>query len=184
MSVERRPTAFACPRIHAGRVVGRDRDYRRAGRPALARHPSRPRSGPPRRSARTISSKSASRFSTTRVARSSPVRQFDWRLRQRTPLYAGWTIEILPFAENQALKNLYVTGAVMDSRNDPKIKQLRETPVSMYTCPSDMPMELTQPQGGCGTWTSASQTGCSAVWWWPGSIGRTRAAEMAPSRGI
>jgi prepilin-type N-terminal cleavage/methylation domain-containing protein len=81
-----------------------------------------------------------------------------------TELYAGWTVEILPFCENQALKNLYVPGAVMTAttgNNAAQIKQLRETPVAMYTCPSDMPMELTTPQGGCST--------CTGMQWWPGS---------------
>jgi prepilin-type N-terminal cleavage/methylation domain-containing protein len=83
-----------------------------------------------------------------------------------TELYAGWTVEILPYAENQALKNLYVPGAqmVLNVATDPlypRIKQLRETPVPMYTCPSDLPMELTKPQGGCGT--------CTSIDFWPGS---------------
>jgi prepilin-type N-terminal cleavage/methylation domain-containing protein len=78
-----------------------------------------------------------------------------------TPLYAGWTVEILPFAEQTALKALYVSGAVMDNPTDANIKKLRESPVPMYTCPSDLPMELTKPQGGCSN--------CVNVDWWPGS---------------
>jgi prepilin-type N-terminal cleavage/methylation domain-containing protein len=85
------------------------------------------------------------------------------------PLFAGWTVEILPYAENQQLQALYVPGTVMTDTTGPnaaRIKQLRETPVPMYTCPSDMPMELTRPQGGCGDGVSS---GCSGMLWWPGS---------------
>ena len=78
-----------------------------------------------------------------------------------TVLYAGWTVEILPFCENQALRSLYITGAKMDDDKDVRIKQLRETPVPMYTCPSDFPMQFTRPAGGC--------TKCQTMDWWPGS---------------
>jgi hypothetical protein len=67
----------------------------------------------------------------------------------------------MPFSENQVLKNLYRPGIVITS-TDPQIERLRETPVEIYTCPSDLPMELVRPAGGCGN-------ACQNVDWWPGS---------------
>ncbi len=77
-----------------------------------------------------------------------------------TPLYAGWTIEILPFCENQQLKALYRPGIVITS-TDVTTQRLRETPMPMYTCPSDQPMELVTPSGGHPL--------AMTVKWWPGS---------------
>ncbi len=77
---------------------------------------------------------------------------------------SGWTLEIMPFAENQQLKALYqpgvntaLTGTTPEAL---KMKQLRETPVPAYACPSDHPMELTAP---------ASGPAGGAVQFWPGS---------------
>jgi prepilin-type N-terminal cleavage/methylation domain-containing protein len=61
--------------------------------------------------------------------------------------HSGWTIEILPYVENSALKALYRPGLIINSP-DPQVKRLRETPVPMYACPSDHPMELTYPESG------------------------------------
>jgi prepilin-type N-terminal cleavage/methylation domain-containing protein len=74
-------------------------------------------------------------------------------------LYGGWTIEILPFAENQQVKDLYKPGLIINSTTDVNVKRLRETPMPMYTCPTDYPMELTQPEAGAGT----------GIDFWPGS---------------
>jgi prepilin-type N-terminal cleavage/methylation domain-containing protein/prepilin-type processing-associated H-X9-DG protein len=80
--------------------------------------------------------------------------------------YAGWTLEIFPFAENSQLKSLYVPGTVITLTGTTplalQIKSLRETSVPMYTCPSDHLMELTTADGG-----PASQN--AALQWWPGS---------------
>jgi prepilin-type processing-associated H-X9-DG protein len=61
----------------------------------------------------------------------------------------------MPYAEDDALKNLYVTkppGAASSvdvlNNTDPKIKQFRETLIPLYVCPSDHQMELGLPQGG------------------------------------
>jgi prepilin-type N-terminal cleavage/methylation domain-containing protein/prepilin-type processing-associated H-X9-DG protein len=63
-------------------------------------------------------------------------------------LYGGWTIEILPFCENQQLKALYRPNIPITSTTDLQAKQIRETPIAMYACPSDHPMELTYPESG------------------------------------
>jgi prepilin-type N-terminal cleavage/methylation domain-containing protein/prepilin-type processing-associated H-X9-DG protein len=69
--------------------------------------------------------------------------------------YTGWTREIMAYAENSALKELYKTkvGGANTSivANDPGAKAFRESPAEMYTCPSDFPMELAFPQSGPGT---------------------------------
>jgi prepilin-type N-terminal cleavage/methylation domain-containing protein/prepilin-type processing-associated H-X9-DG protein len=69
--------------------------------------------------------------------------------------FTGWTREIMSYAENTALKNLYATTvggrkiAITDA-TDPGAKAFRETPAEMYTCPSDFPMELAFPHSGPG----------------------------------
>jgi prepilin-type N-terminal cleavage/methylation domain-containing protein/prepilin-type processing-associated H-X9-DG protein len=71
------------------------------------------------------------------------------------PPFTGWTREIMSYAENSALKNLYQTTvggtkiAITDP-TDPGAKAFRETPAEMYTCPSDFPMELAFPHSGPG----------------------------------
>ena len=71
-------------------------------------------------------------------------------------LGSGWTLEIMPYAENAQLKELYKPNLNIES-SDPDIKRLRETPVSMYACPSDYPMQLAVPSAN---WTNQ---------YWPGS---------------
>jgi prepilin-type N-terminal cleavage/methylation domain-containing protein len=71
-------------------------------------------------------------------------------------LGSGWTLEVMPYAENTQLKDLYKPNLNIEA-NDPAIKQLRETPVPMYSCPTDYPMQLTVPSA---TWTNQ---------YWPGS---------------
>jgi prepilin-type N-terminal cleavage/methylation domain-containing protein/prepilin-type processing-associated H-X9-DG protein len=62
----------------------------------------------------------------------------------------GWTREIMPYAEDRDLKDLYKTTVAVTS-TDADTKQFRETLVPLYTCPSDFPMELSQPESGPGT---------------------------------
>ena len=71
-------------------------------------------------------------------------------------LGSGWTLEVMPYSENTQLKDLYKPNLNIEA-NDPAIKQLRETPVPMYSCPTDYPMQLTVPSA---TWTNQ---------YWPGS---------------
>ena len=61
--------------------------------------------------------------------------------------YTGWTIEILPYMENPALRDLYDPKIAVGS-DDPETKAFRETPLAVYICPSDDPPELFQPQSG------------------------------------
>ena len=69
-----------------------------------------------------------------------------------TAVYTGWTREIMPFAENQALKNLYnPTISVADTGTTPDAlaaKRFRESQVPAYSCPSDFPFELWAPHTG------------------------------------
>lgn len=59
--------------------------------------------------------------------------------------YSGWTIEVLPFMENQALNDLYEPNISVGS---PEAKRFRETLVEDYVCPSDLEPRLLQPQSG------------------------------------
>ncbi len=70
----------------------------------------------------------------------------------------GWTMEIMPYAENKQLRDLYLPNKLITD-NDPGVKAVRESSVPMYTCPSDYPMQLGLPASGPGT----------AVQFWPGS---------------
>jgi prepilin-type processing-associated H-X9-DG protein len=67
--------------------------------------------------------------------------------------YNGWTHEIMPYAEDDSLKQLYIPNVEVSLNNtsDPnylKIKQFRETPVPLYTCPSDFESLLAVPASG------------------------------------
>jgi prepilin-type N-terminal cleavage/methylation domain-containing protein len=77
--------------------------------------------------------------------------------------FGGWTLEILPFAENPQLKALYRPNISINSQTDLQVKKMRETPVPMYACPSDYPMELYVPSGG-----PANTNGTNTPFW-PGS---------------
>jgi prepilin-type N-terminal cleavage/methylation domain-containing protein len=63
-------------------------------------------------------------------------------------VYNGWTREILPYAEDDALKALYNPTLKVCDRTDLNVKQFRETFVPMYQCPSDLPSELVIPAYG------------------------------------
>jgi prepilin-type N-terminal cleavage/methylation domain-containing protein len=63
-------------------------------------------------------------------------------------LYSGWTTEIMPYAEDTALKSLYNTKLLITDATDPNVKIFRETPVPLYSCPSDFQMELAVPHSG------------------------------------
>jgi prepilin-type N-terminal cleavage/methylation domain-containing protein/prepilin-type processing-associated H-X9-DG protein len=62
--------------------------------------------------------------------------------------FSGWTTEIMPYAEDPALKSLYNTTIDISRSNDQFVKQFRETQVPLYTCPSDFQMELIVPHSG------------------------------------
>jgi prepilin-type N-terminal cleavage/methylation domain-containing protein/prepilin-type processing-associated H-X9-DG protein len=69
-----------------------------------------------------------------------------------TRVYSGWSREIMSYAENPALRDMYHPQSASPplhlGSNDPRVKEYRETLVPMYTCPSDFPMELTIPHTG------------------------------------
>jgi hypothetical protein len=70
--------------------------------------------------------------------------------------YSGWTLEILPYAEDQAMRALYDSEVVISFNNlndlrGVRAKELRESQVPMYSCPSDREMELSRPETGPGT---------------------------------
>ncbi|MFM9011598.1 MAG: DUF1559 domain-containing protein [Planctomycetota bacterium] len=71
---------------------------------------------------------------------------------------SGWTMEIMPYAENKQLRDLYLPNTLI---TDASAKAVRESPVAMYSCPSDFPMQLGTPASG-----PASSGG---VQFWPGS---------------
>jgi len=81
-----------------------------------------------------------------------------------TQVYTGWTREIMPYAENSQLKQLY-NPAVVVTAADPGAKAFRETQVTMYTCPSDFQFELEAPHSGPGAGTilfmPGSYRGCA-----------------------
>ena len=60
--------------------------------------------------------------------------------------YNGWTREIMPYAEDQALQNLYPDPDV--AIYDPSLQAFREAFVPTYNCPSDTDSEIVVPQSG------------------------------------
>ena len=69
--------------------------------------------------------------------------------------FSNWALDILPYAEDANLRSIYDPEVAMSGGTDPVIqekhKQLRETLVSIYQCPSDLPAELLIPQSGPDT---------------------------------
>ena len=72
----------------------------------------------------------------------------------------GWTMEIMPYSENKQLRDLYLPNRLITD-NDPAVRAVRESPVPMYSCPSDFPMQLGVPASG--------PANTSSVQFWPGS---------------
>jgi prepilin-type N-terminal cleavage/methylation domain-containing protein/prepilin-type processing-associated H-X9-DG protein len=117
--------------------------------------------------------------------------------------YHGWTHDIMPYSEDVALRALYredipITAA---PNNDPKVMQavqFRETIVPLYSCPSDLPHELVNPESGPGSgnarvnFRTGSYRGCAGrtdglhTWdLWEGVVGSPsripKTGESAPS---
>jgi len=59
-----------------------------------------------------------------------------------------WAIEIMPYAEDKSLQDLYQRNVAME--NDTQ-KDFRETLIPLYHCPSDFVSELLQPDSGPAT---------------------------------
>jgi prepilin-type N-terminal cleavage/methylation domain-containing protein/prepilin-type processing-associated H-X9-DG protein len=62
--------------------------------------------------------------------------------------YNGWTREILPYAEDDALQKLYDPKLKVTDRIDPGTKRFRESFVAMYQCPSDYESVILIPAYG------------------------------------
>jgi prepilin-type N-terminal cleavage/methylation domain-containing protein/prepilin-type processing-associated H-X9-DG protein len=62
--------------------------------------------------------------------------------------YSGWSREIMAYAEDEALRQLYNSELFSVTSNDPKVVQYRQTLVPLYACPSDHPMQLEIPANG------------------------------------
>jgi prepilin-type N-terminal cleavage/methylation domain-containing protein/prepilin-type processing-associated H-X9-DG protein len=110
----------------------------------------------------------------------------------------GWTREIMPYAEDPALKDLYDPSIAITATTpatDPKVvkaKQFRETQVPLYTCPSDFPMELGQPESGPGTGVmfmtgsyrgNAGRGDGNVTWYLYEAIPSSTAAPPNPNKG-
>jgi prepilin-type N-terminal cleavage/methylation domain-containing protein len=65
-----------------------------------------------------------------------------------TAYYNGWTREIMPYAEDDALRQIYDPSIEITNNTDPEVIQFRETFVPLYHCPSDFASELTVPDSG------------------------------------
>jgi type II secretory pathway pseudopilin PulG len=61
-------------------------------------------------------------------------------------VYTGWTREIMPYAEDTALRDLYPNPNL--PVYDPSLKRFREALVPLYQCPSDYESELLVPAYG------------------------------------
>ncbi len=71
------------------------------------------------------------------------------------PSKTGWSLEILPFMENQSLYSLYKPGLTIGHEDH---KELREAVAPGYACPSDLPQELLIPASGPqGAWGQQGQ---------------------------
>ena len=83
--------------------------------------------------------------------------------------YHGWSHDILRYAEDQSLRDLYEEDIPITATapaNDPKVikaKAFRETYIPMYQCPSDLPPELLQPDSGPASalFRTSSYRGCA-----------------------
>jgi prepilin-type N-terminal cleavage/methylation domain-containing protein/prepilin-type processing-associated H-X9-DG protein len=62
------------------------------------------------------------------------------------PVFIGWTREILPYAEDTALRAIYPNPNV--PIHDPSLRTFRETFVPFFHCPSDLASELLIPAHG------------------------------------
>ena len=74
--------------------------------------------------------------------------------------YHGWSHDIMPYSEDQSLRELYVEDIPITTvvTRDPKSQQaiqFRETFVPLYHCPSDLDHELVNPESGPGSGNAA-----------------------------
>jgi type II secretory pathway pseudopilin PulG len=70
----------------------------------------------------------------------------DDQYRNTDPVYIGWTREILPYAEDSALRGMYPNPNL--PVHDIALRTFRESLVSIFHCPSDLMSELLIPAHG------------------------------------
>jgi prepilin-type N-terminal cleavage/methylation domain-containing protein len=93
-----------------------------------------------------------------------------------TKSYTTWSIEVLPYIEQSSLYKLYNQRAYNE---DPVNRQVRETLVSTYCCPTDpSAMLLDEPESGPGNSLKYRRGSYRAVtgrtdgtWWWDSDSG-------------
>ncbi len=61
--------------------------------------------------------------------------------------FSGWTIEIMPYVEDNTLRALYDSNKTV-RMEDAKHQVFRETLIPLYTCPSDFEPVLANPESG------------------------------------
>ncbi|MCA9260478.1 MAG: DUF1559 domain-containing protein [Planctomycetales bacterium] len=62
--------------------------------------------------------------------------------------FTGWTREIMPYAENAQLKEIYDPDIPVSDTGNVRAKAFRETSIDLYNCPSDIEPELAIPHSG------------------------------------
>ncbi len=76
------------------------------------------------------------------------------------PYFSTWSVDILPFMEEQAIYDIWDPTAALGDRRSVRNTQLRETFMKAYVCPSDIKTDLLErPESGPG----------SSINWAPGS---------------
>ena len=132
--------------FHAGRIVGRDRDHCHTDRVAPAGRAERPRGVPADGVPENLKQIGLSCLSYESAKRAFPYGNAiistysGGAVPKGTNLKygSGWTLEIMPYSENNAIKALYRPNLDILS-SDAQVKQLRETPVAAYARPVGSP---------------------------------------------
>jgi len=83
--------------------------------------------------------------------------------------FSTWAIEIMPYAEDESLRNLYDRNLATTLGSQ---KDFRETFIPLYQCPSDFPSELATPQSGPATFASREGTPMYRTSSYRGNAGR------------
>jgi prepilin-type N-terminal cleavage/methylation domain-containing protein len=93
--------------------------------------------------------------------------------------FTGWTIELMPYAEDQNLRDLYDDSLTIGHADN---KEFRETFVPLFHCPSDFSPVVASPASGAeGGWAPPNPFGGTAFAYHTGSYrgnaGRTTGAQ-------
>jgi prepilin-type N-terminal cleavage/methylation domain-containing protein len=92
--------------------------------------------------------------------------------------FSNWAIEIMPFAEDKSLRDLYDPTVRMGNVGQ---KDFRETFIPLYQCPSDYISELVVPQNGPDRDMSA-RSGAYRTSSYRGNAGRSKKSD--PGGGV